>query len=61
MLISSKNADLGRTVRKPGTSFLQATQTENPGPKTEFGLVNQTHLSKRRGSQGSGNSQNSPQ
>lgn len=40
MLISSKNADLGRTVRKPGTSFPQATQTENPGPKTEFGLVN---------------------
>lgn len=38
MLIYPENADLGRTERKPGAYFTQATQTENLGSETELGL-----------------------
>lgn len=48
MLIYPKNADLGRTERKPGAYFIQATWPENPGFETELALVRQTHQAKSR-------------
>lgn len=48
MLIYLKNADLGRTERKPGAYFTQATQPENPGSEAELGLGSQTHQAKGR-------------
>lgn len=52
MLIYPKNADLGKTEGKPSAYFIQETQAENPGSRTELGLGSQTRQSKRRQSPG---------
>lgn len=59
MLIYLKNADLGRTERKPGAYCVQATQPENPCSETVLSLGSQTHQAKGRTSPRAG-CQNSP-